>query len=175
MSGGTSKPRSPSVTFSKFSELVFIPKDITFSANKWYSSNDYDRFRQVLVQDAIRISNEISDLAADSIPLETLIECIGIEVRLVQLKWSIKSFAHLVHFLTQPLLVVCLQRFISKGVGRQLMSKKREHINSVLFECERQKRHDIYDTKNLSNVSASKSRWAVKRAVAIAAGCSNLG
>jgi len=94
MSGGTSKPRSPSVTFSKFSELVFIPNDITFSANKWYSSNDYDRFHQVLVQDAIRISNEISDLAADSIPLETLIECIGIEVRLVQLKWFLSKALH---------------------------------------------------------------------------------
>ena len=84
MSRRSSEPGSPPVTFSKFSELVFVPKDITFSASKWYSTNDYDRFRQALVQDVMRISNEISDVPADSIPRETLIECLGIEVRLAQ-------------------------------------------------------------------------------------------
>ena len=50
-------PRS--VSFSHFSELVYIPKD--HADKKWYSSQDRQSFRQAFVEDVRRVTREIEE------------------------------------------------------------------------------------------------------------------
>ena len=65
----------PSVTFSQFSELAFIPQDKNTSL--WYSSKERRHFRQALQQDVRRIAREIQD---DDISQDHVYERVGIEV-----------------------------------------------------------------------------------------------
>ena len=74
------RPRA--VTFSQFSELVFIPNDKAES--KWYSTQEKHRFRQALIRDARRMSRTFDAAPADGILPKNLYECVGIEVLVSQ-------------------------------------------------------------------------------------------
>lgn len=64
------------VTFSQYSELAYIPQEST--EQKWFSSEDKQRFRQELLRDARRMSREIENATAEAtIARERLYECIG--------------------------------------------------------------------------------------------------
>ena len=75
------KPRA--VTFSQFSELAFITKDV-IQSKKWYTKQENHRFRQTMIGDARRMSGEINNTPVEAITPEQLYECVGIEVFITQ-------------------------------------------------------------------------------------------
>ena len=66
------------VGFTKFSELVLIPKDEP--GLKWYNAQEKERFRLELVRDARRLSGELERTGSEAATPETLLDCMGIEV-----------------------------------------------------------------------------------------------
>lgn len=131
------------VTFSRFSELAFIPKDDN-SSNNWYSSKDNLSFRQALVQDARRMSREIQGAPLDAkILRENLYGCVGIE------------------------------KFVTKGLAREIQETRRAHVNAVLSEQSLQRQQGVCDIEKLSSVS-NKTQWTKERARILATGYSKL-
>lgn len=131
------------VTFSRFSELAFIPKDDN-SSNNWYSSKDNLSFRQALVKDARRMSREIQGAPLDAkILRENLYGCVGIE------------------------------KFVTKGLAREIQETRRAHVNAVLSEQSLQRQQGVCDIEKLSSVS-NKTQWTKERARILATGYSKL-
>ena len=128
------------VTFSEFSELVFIPCDHEKSA-KWYSSEDKYRFRQTLIDNVRQLKKEINALSHGEIMTqEQLCKCVGIEM------------------------------FLTKEASRYAEQAKRTHIDAVLLEQRRQKQIGICDRTRLSTISQKGSGWTNERARKLAAG-----
>ena len=110
--------RTRSVTFTQFSELVHIPQD----NGVWYSPADTRNFQRALIQDVRRLSREIGG-AEDDIPMDRLIECLGIEV------------------------------FLSNRLAMRVQETRDAHINAILSEQRLQRLHGIMDIEKLANIS----------------------
>lgn len=141
----TTTPRGPrAVTFSQFSELVFIPKDDKMECNKSYSTQERRRFRQELIREVQKLSRELNDTPTESITPEQLVRCVGIEV------------------------------FVSKGLVRYVTEKKRAHVDAVLLEQSIQRKQCVCDIEMLSEVSRMRSQWARDRAGTLGTGYSKI-
>lgn len=81
-SNASSRSTPRAVTFSEYSELVVYPDDSkSDKSTKWYSSKDRNRFRQSVIDDARRVSQEIKDLPPGEVMTHNqLCQCLGIEV-----------------------------------------------------------------------------------------------
>ena len=66
------------VGFTKFSELVLIPKDE--QGLKWYNSQEKAGFHQELVSDVRRLSGELERTGSEVLTPKVLLNCMGIEV-----------------------------------------------------------------------------------------------
>ena len=140
--------------------MAFIPKE-NDSYNKWYSSKDYQSFRQTLVRDAIPLSKEINDTSASH-------ECTGLEVRV---RGETGQFV-CVPLLTNPCMhqYLVLQTFISTGFARLMHGRKCAHRDAVLLEQRLQELKGVFDVEKLSRVSRKTSSWATNRAAELASG-----
>ena len=153
--------------------MIFIPKERDRS-NKWYSSKDYQRFCQALVRDAVRLSKEMNDTPAKAtIPLKTLYECVGLEVRVwCNENGQFERFPYLTKLCTHFSSV--LQTFLSLSLARLTYDRKRAHKDAVLLEQRLQEQRSISNVEELSSVSRKSSRWAKMRAAKLARGYSKL-
>jgi hypothetical protein len=144
MTASSVSSRSPprGVTFSEYSELVLIPRSDEHALTAtWYSSQDRNHFRQVLISEARRVSKEIKALSpGEVLSHEQLCECLGVEV------------------------------FITMGAARKADQARRSHISSVLSEQCRQKQVGECDLERLSRVSKRGSESSTIRASKLAAG-----
>ncbi|KAL7539329.1 hypothetical protein ACHAXR_011826 [Thalassiosira sp. AJA248-18] len=74
----TTSPTIPrALTFSRFSEIAFIPNDNIES--KWYSTQDKNRFRRSLIVDVRRMKRELEDKPTEANSPEWLYECLGLD------------------------------------------------------------------------------------------------
>jgi hypothetical protein len=137
------RPHPPrAVIFAEYSELVHIPRSEEYDRSlTWYSSLDRNSFRQTLLQEARKVSNEIEDLRpGEAMSHEQVCNCLGIELFL-------------------------------RGIGaaRHTEQARCAHITAVLSEQRRQKQTGVSDMERLSSVSMSGSEWATTRARKLAA------
>lgn len=136
------------VSFSEFSEIVFIPRDEDChleKSKKWYSSNDRHRFYQTLTNDARQASQEIQGLSAGEIMSpEQLYNCLGIEA------------------------------FLQRGAAVRAQRSRRAHMSAVLTEQYRQKHKGICDPERLSIVSQKVSHGMKERAWKLAVGYASI-
>lgn len=129
------------VTFSEYSELVAFPCD-HYTATTWYSSKETRQFRQTMIDDARKASQEIMDLPHGGIlSHEQLTQCLGIKI-----------------FRTHG---------VAKCTGVQA---RRAHIAAVLSEQLMQKQMGICDVERLSRVSQNTSHASVLDAQKLAVG-----
>lgn len=136
------------VSFSEFSEIVFIPRDEDChleKSKKWYSSNDRHRFYQTLTNDARQASQEIQGLSAGEIMSpEQLYNFLGIEA------------------------------FLQRGAAVRAQRSRRAHMSAVLTEQYRQKHKGICDPERLSIVSQKGSHGMKERAWKLAVGYASI-
>ncbi len=128
------------VTFSEYSELVAFPCDHD-TATTWYSSKETRQFRQTMIDDAWKASQEIIDLPHGGILTHELTQCLGIKI-----------------FRTHG---------VAKCTGVQA---RRTHIAAVLSEQLMQKQMGICDVERLSRVSQNTSHASVLKAQKLAVG-----
>ena len=148
MTASNSPSRSPSrgVTFKEYSELIiYTPRcvdDGHVKSRTWYSPKDRHGFRQTLIDDVRRVTQEIKDLPfKDVLSHEQLCDCLGIE-----------SFIGGV------------------GAARNAEQARRVHIAAVLSEQYLQKQNGTCDIERLSDISLKKSERSADRARMLAMG-----
>ena len=131
------------VFFSEYSELVYIPRsDDRKKSTVWYSSKDRHSFRQTLIEDVRRVSQEIHNLPLGGLmSQEQMCYCLGVEAYLSGL-----------------------------AAARQAEQSRRANVAAVLSEQRRQKHEGICDIERLSSVSMSGSEWSSTKARKLAAG-----
>ena len=77
---------SRAVTFSKWSNMVIIPKrSKRLNKDQWYTEDDEVQFKQERIQDVQRMYTTLASTPpGDMIPQEVLQDCVGIEAFLGQ-------------------------------------------------------------------------------------------
>lgn len=81
----SSSPRIRSaVSFSEYSQLVFIPNENDMVDKKWYSSQDHWRLQQQMTRDVRRMVTLLRETDANDLTEEQLYGCIGTELFLTE-------------------------------------------------------------------------------------------
>lgn len=137
------RPPPRAITFSEYSELVYIPCDPDDKCIKWYSSDDSRRFRKTMVDDIRRLSHEIDVLPrGDILTQDQLCKCLGIDAFLCK----------------------------NDAAIRRAGQSRRAHIAAVLSEQWTQKQNGKCDVARLSSISQNSSRRTVEKARKLAMG-----
>ena len=121
------------VRFSKYSTLVLLKEHESMSSDCWYTREEQARARKRVVYDAYRLRQALDNIRHDptTIVEDDLDHCIGLE------------------------------NFLSAEVAKTAMSKKKQHIATVLSI---QRIHGYGAFEKIRVVSEHSSMWSRKRA-----------